>query len=255
MDCNEAVALVTAYADGEVQGLRRHLVEKHLRGCARCAAKHDEILALRTRLRAEAAYYAAPPGLRERVRAAVTSTPAPGADLERPRERWRWLGGGAFAGSAATVFAIVVGTSVLDWQFARDVAGEAVATHVRATLDKELVQVASSDQHTVKPWLSSRLDYSPPVRDLASDGFPLVGGRLDTLGRRPCAVLVYHYRNHVIDVFVRPEAGDAPELRTLRGFNVAHARRAGWDWLAVSDVSADVLTAFTQQLARETASP
>ena len=153
------------------------------------------------------------------------------------------------------MLAWVLGTAVIDWRATEDVAVEAVTTHVRATLNNHLIEVASSDQHTVKPWLSARLDYSPPVRDMASEGFALSGGRLDTLDKQRVATLVYRYRQHTIDVFVRPELAHAPSaLRTVRGFNVAHATGSGMDWFAVSDVSADVLTAFVQRLAREAAS-
>jgi anti-sigma factor RsiW len=251
MNCAEAEALVAAYADGELDWPRKHSIEKHLRDCARCAAQHQGLLALRMRLRAEVPYYAAPPGLQERVRAMVANVPAAAPQRSRAAAgRWRWLGGGALAGCTATVLAWVLGTTILAWHVNQDLAVEAVNTHVRATLDHALIQVASSDQHTVKPWLSARLDYSPPVRDMAADGFPLVGGRVDTFGRRPCATLVYGYRKHMIDVFVRPQAQPLPALRSMRGFNVAHASVGGWDWVAVSDVSADVLTAFVEDLAR-----
>jgi anti-sigma factor RsiW len=172
-------------------------------------------------------------------------------------KRWRWLTGGALAGCTATMLAWVLGTAVIDWRTNDDLATEVVASHVRATLGSHLVEVASSDQHTVKPWLSARLDYSPPVQDLTNEGFALTGGRLDTLEHRPVATLVYRYRQHTIDVFVRPESAHAPTpaLRTVRGFNVARANGSGMDWLAVSDVSADVLSAFVQRLARADTSP
>lgn len=256
MKCDQAEPLVVAYADGEVAGLSRHSVEKHLRTCASCAAKHADVLALRARLRAEVPYFAPPPGLRERMREIVRSAPRERAVASRPtRIRWQWLGSGALAGSAATVLAFVMGTAVLGWRAGEDIAAQAVASHTQATLDHRLVQVASSDRHTVKPWLSARLDYSPPVHDLVDEGFPLIGGRLDTLGRKTVATLVYGYRKHTIDVFVRPDASDAPPLRELRGFNVVHAREGGWDWLAVSDASPDVLNDFLQKLLHETARP
>src|SRR5207237_10772332 len=110
-------------------------------------------------------------------------------------EWWRWVTGGALGGGAATVLAWTLGTAVLDWRINEDLAVEAVSTHVRATLGNHRVDVASSDQHTVKPWLSARLDYSPPVRDFASAGFALVGGRIDYLDRQPFAALVYRYRD------------------------------------------------------------
>ena len=146
----------------------------------------------------------------------------------------------------------MLGTAVLDWRTNEDLAVEVVTTHVRATLGNHRVDVASSDQHTVKPWLSARLDYSPPVRDFASAGFALVGGRIDYLDRQPVAALVYRYRDHMIDVFVRPPtAHPAPApLRTVRGFNVVHAVGAGMDWLAVSDLNAAELSSFVEKLAR-----
>ena len=97
--------------------------------------------------------------------------PGAGASARPGSERWRWLSGGALAGCAATVLAWVVGTAVIDWRANEDLAVEAVTMHVRATLGNQQIQVASSDRHTVKPWLSARLDYSPPVRDFAQDGF------------------------------------------------------------------------------------
>ena len=169
------------------------------------------------------------------------------------RERWRWLFGGAAAGCAATVLAWLVGTALVDWRAGEDLAAEAVAMHVRATLGDHRVEVASSDQHTVKPWLSARLDYSPPVRDLPETGFVLVGGRLDYLDGKHVATLVYRYRDHLVDVFVRPQSTRVPAtaLRTVRGFNVARAAGPAFEWVAVSDVSADVLSAFVLRLAQE----
>jgi anti-sigma factor RsiW len=256
MNCNEAGTLVACYADGEIVTLQGRSIERHLRGCAACTAKHQAVLELRARINAEVPYFTAPPALRERVRALLVNANDVAAARPRPQQdRWRWLTGGALAGCAATMLAWVVGTAVIDRHANEDVAVEAVTTHVRATLNNHLIEIASSDQHTVKPWLSARLDYSPPVQDLASEGFALIGGRLDTLDKQRVATLVYRYRLHTIDVFVRPEFAHAPSaLRTLRGFNVAHATGSGMDWLAVSDVSADVITAFVQRLASEAAS-
>ena len=168
-------------------------------------------------------------------------------------DRWRWLGGGVLAGCAASVFAWMLGTTVLAWRANEDVAVAAVAAHVRATLGDHLIEVASSDRHTVKPWLSARLDYSPPVQDLANEGFALIGGRLDYVERRPVATLVYRYRKHTIDVFVRPETSAVPTsaLRTVRGFNVARASGPSMNWLAVSDAEPAVLSSFVQRLAHE----
>jgi anti-sigma factor RsiW len=223
-----------------------------LRACPACAATHQELLALRTVVRAQTPYFKAPAQLRTRLQALAAETGA--FRPVRPRsapDSWRWLGSGALAGCAATVLALVVGNAVLEWRVQQDLGNEAVAIHTRATLSGPLIEVASSDQHTVKPWLSARLDYSPPVQDLADEGFALSGGRLDTLHGQRVATLVYRHRQHVIDVFVQPESRRAPPApRAVRGFNVAYANGSGMDWLAVSDVRPDVLSAFVQRLAR-----
>jgi anti-sigma factor RsiW len=166
---------------------------------------------------------------------------------------WRWLIGGVLAGCIGSVFAWMLGTTVLAWQANEDFAVAAVAAHVRATRGDHLIEVASSDRHTVKPRLSARLDYSPPVKDLANEGFALIGGRLDYLERRPVATLVYRYGKHTIDVFVRPDRSRTPTsaLRTVRGFNVARTSGPSMDWLAVSDADPAELSAFVQRLARE----
>jgi anti-sigma factor RsiW len=255
MDCHEVTALLAAYGDGELDPVRSAAIERHLLGCAECTAERDRFVSLRSRIRAEVPYHRAPAGLRARVRAAVEHALPSTARAQAPRQRWGWLGAGAFAGSAVTMFAWFIGSAVLDWRVGNDVVSEAVTNHTRATLGNRLTDVASSDQHTVKPWLSARLDYSPPVQDLSAEGFPLTGGRLDYLDRHPVATLVYRYRQHTIDVFVRPlPSGAAPAppatLATLRGFNVAHATGSGMEWWAVSDASPDVLRGFVARVAQ-----
>lgn len=266
MDCRPARELLSAHADGELRGLRRWRLTRHLRGCATCAAQLAELQALRARLGAGLPRYAAPAELLERVRAQMQDAAAAPAGFEagsvrRPSfrasapaggapQRWRWLATGALAGSAATVCALLVGNMILARIAAGEVVAEAVHDHVRAALDGRQIEVASSDRHTVKPWLSARLDYSPPVIDLAQDGFTLAGARLDTLHGQPVAALVYRYGQHSIDVFVRPAPADAPAgPRTLRGFHVAHASDGGMDFLAVSDASPEVLQGLVQRLA------
>jgi anti-sigma factor RsiW len=263
--CDQTEPLIAPYVDGELDTLRRRFVEKHLKSCTPCAEQHAELVALRRRVRTEVPYFAAPPALVERVRAIVATTSAarpserqptrarwPSLPARVPRQ-WQWLASGALGGCAATVLAFVVGTAIVDWHASENLVAQAVTRHVQATLGHRLVEVASSDQHTVKPWLSARLDYSPPVHDLAGQGFPLIGGRLDRLGGRKVATLVYGYRKHTIDVFVQPDAFDMPAPHALRGFNVAHRHAAGWDWLAVSDAGPDVLDAVLAKLVDDAA--
>jgi len=259
MNCNEAAPLLPTYGDGELDPMQSAAVEKHLLACAECAARRDEQVALSARIKRDVPYFAAPPSMRSRIDAVLAGTP--GKTRSRPVwDRWRWLCAGALAGSMATVLAWFMGSAVLEWREGTDLATEAVADHVRATLSNHLTDVATSDRHTVKPWLSARLDYLPPVQDLSSEGFTLTGARVDYLEKRAVATLVYRYRQHVVDVFVRPGAGgtarsSSPPVSTVRGFNVVRASGAGMDWLAVSDTSAEALTAFVARLAGGDATP
>ncbi|MGC2520358.1 MAG: anti-sigma factor, partial [Burkholderiales bacterium] len=135
-------------------------------------------------------------------------------------------------------------------------AQDVLASHVRSTLGNHLIDVASSDQHTVKPWLSGKLNFSPPVMDLSGQGFELAGGRLDYVAERPVAVLVYKRRQHVVDVFVWPAAGDsARRSASQRGFNLVHFARGGMNYWAVSDLDANELADFAQLLAVGSGAP
>ncbi|HYT47445.1 MAG TPA: anti-sigma factor [Burkholderiales bacterium] len=154
----------------------------------------------------------------------------------------------AFALVALVAFGL--GT-LLTFRAAEDpLAREVVASHVRATLGGRLIDVASSDQHTVKPWLSARLPFSPPVTDLSQDGFELAGARLDYAAGQPVAVLVYKRRQHVVDVFVWPAAGESEISASARdGFNVARFARGGMRYWVVSDLNRNELDDFARLLA------
>ena len=242
MNCNESLALMQLYGDGELDALRAANVERHVHSCEACAAKRAAFVELRDDIRAHAQYYTAPPRLRARV--------APKA--ERVRRLPGWIAGAAM-GCAVTVLAFVLGSVAIDSLEESSTARQTLASHVGATLRDRLVVVASSDQHTVKPWLTAHLDFAPPVKDLAAEGFPLLGGRVDTLDGHDVAVLVYGYRNHRIGVFVRPHAGFdvLPEVTVERGFNVVHARRNRMEWWAVSDLNAPQLRDLVAELMRD----
>jgi anti-sigma factor RsiW len=178
-----------------------------------------------------------------RAEIALQSAAAP-RQLRLPR--WRWpvwsVAAASFAcGALLTVAAMLL---VRPTVTAEHIETELVANHIRALMVAHLTDVTSSDQHTVKPWFQGRLDYAPPVRDLRSEGFPLVGGRLDYLSSRAVAALVYRRRDHVINVFVWPGAGagaEPPTLAVRQGYNVLQWRAGGMQYWAVSDVAAEDL--------------
>jgi anti-sigma factor RsiW len=130
---------------------------------------------------------------------------------------------------------------------------EIVASHVRSLMENHLMDVVSSDQHTVKPWFDGKLDFAPPVQDFSAEGYPLAGGRLDYLERRNVAVLIYHRALHVINLYVWPaedNSNTTVSVGTIQGYNVLSWRKNGFEFRAVSDLNAAELRDFARLLAR-----
>ncbi len=200
---------------------------------------------LRERIRHEATYHAAPPHLAARVLASL-----PGESAVRGRSRWNpW----ALVSGLSAAFALVLAAGVYFLVPGPDekLVDEVLAAHVRSLMVDHAFDVASSDSHTVKPWFAGKLAFAPPVIDLTSQGFALVGGRLDYIDRRPVAALVYRHRQHLINLFILPASNDM-RARTLerQGFHLTGWERAGMRWWAVSDLNAQELAQFRAALER-----
>ncbi len=239
MNCRELEPLLGAYFDRELDLVRSLEVETHLHECARCTADLRRLEALHE-LMAEAPYYTAPAKLTRRMAASGR----PGIFS------WRsgvWL---APVAAAALLGFVVLRTAPLPRRPAEPLESAVVTAHVRSLQPGHLVDVPSSDRHTVKPWFTGKLDFAPRVEDLAAQGFTLVGGRLDYLGGRTVAALVYRRRQHTINVFTWPAAGgdEAARRGSANGFNFVHWVHGGMDWWAVSDVSADDLAELARLL-------
>jgi len=238
MDCTQIRQQLDAYEDGELDAIRARELETHLLGCPDCLRAEERLTELRSAVRKHATYHSAPAELRETAMALVrppTSRPWRGVTL-----RWWQLGGLLSASASAAALCALVALHLASPTIEQQMAAELVNDHIRSLVQDHLLDVASTDQHTVKPWFAGKLDYSPPVRDLADAGFPLVGGRLDYVDGRLVAALVYQRREHRINVFVWPASGGAARsehVANVNGYNVVGWRAAGTDFWAVSDLN------------------
>ncbi|HLW78215.1 MAG TPA: anti-sigma factor, partial [Terriglobia bacterium] len=266
--------LIHAYLDRELDLVRALEIEQHLDVCPACAQGYQNQQSLRSLVRERAPYFKSPAGLESRIRSrlsaaatqsgAVTGEPIESAQATKrfrpfgretvsPTRWWAWAGMAAALAIATIVVSVIVtrrsrprGNDLL--------AEEVVSSHIRSLMANHLTDVGSSDQHTVKPWFAGKLDFSPPVVDLAPAGFPLIGGRLDYLGGRPVAALVYGRRKHLINVFIWPpgfpggDSGPPAEAPAHQGYNVWHWTKAGMTYWAVSDVSTKDLGELAQLL-------
>jgi len=236
MNCQDVRHLLHPYSDGELDLVRHVQIEAHLTDCAECAEQEKRLRSLRAAIASPSLYHRAPAGLRTRVQLAT-----------RPVTHGRRRLSLQLTGIAAGVLLLVgasatIGMLMLRAGLSADdrLAEWVVAAHVRALQVDHLTDVASSDQHTVKPWFRGKLDFSPQVPDFSAQGYPLSGGRLDYLADRPVAALVYHRKLHAINLFTWPAHNDGEKaVRGLsrQGFHIRYWQTSGMTYWAISDLN------------------
>ena len=247
MNCHETRGLIDADTDGELDLVRHLELAAHLRTCPDCARLAETARARRTALQGSLPRFTAPPQLAGKIRAALAAEGAPLAAPVARRSTLFWPFWNVAGLAASLAFVLLIGFA---WGNARARAHllvqEAVNDHVRSLQASHLTDVTSTDQHTVKPWFAGRIDFAPPVVDLVAAGFPLVGGRLEHLDGRPAAALVFHRRQHAINLFVWPGTTGPVPVRTagVNGYNTESWAQNGLNFLAVSEIPATELGQF-----------
>ena len=252
MRCDEVHPRLEAFVDGELAESERAQLRDHLASCPECGPEATELERLRDGIRRSAPVYRAPEALRSQIRFALRQEAAATARAARPAPGW-------LAYAASILLAVALGsggTLLITGERQQDaVANELIDSHLRSLLGSHLTDVASSDQHTVKPWFDGKLDFAPTVENPASDGFPLVGGRLDFLDNRPVAALVYQRRKHFINVFIWPvETSDTRDTKAMthQGYQLLHWVNYDLHYWAVSDVSGSELMALWELIDKQT---
>ena len=245
MNCEDTQSLLSAYVDGEVDLVRSLEIDKHLETCAACALIVQNQKTLATALRSGSLYYQPPRHLEQRIRTALPK--------QQSSRRISWP---LLAVAASLLLAGIFVDRLV--RFASRpapeslVAQEILDSHLRSLMPGHLADVPSSDRHTVKPWFAGKLDFSPPVADFAEQGFPLTGGRLDSVNGRTVAVLIYQRHQHVINAYVWPATGSpnsSVNAATLQGYNILHWTKGGLEWWLASDLNTqelDTLARFIQ---------
>jgi len=254
MICKDAQNLINGYVDGELDLIRNLEIERHIQDCALCTQDYKNHQVLSNAIKTGSLYFKAPADLRRRIQLSLRKAAKAEAG-RRMLPKW-WFNIAAPMAAAAVILLALV--PFLRGPSADDLlAGEVISSHVRSLMASHLADVSSSDQHTVKPWFAGKLNFSPPVEDLAKQGFPLIGGRLDYLEDRPVAALIYQRQKHFINLFIWPSGSDSDvETKTVlrQGYNLFHWTRSGMTFWAASDLNNAELQKFVQLVQNQTSS-
>jgi anti-sigma factor RsiW len=253
VNCAETEIMLHALLDDALDAGHARHVEVHLADCADCEEKLDAFRAMRTAIANANLKERAPASLRAKIEAALPEPSArviPLSKFSRPARR-TFFGGFAMGSLTSAAIAATLALAVFRADVDRGVADDVVSAHIRSLQAGHLMDVVTSDQHTVKPWFAGRVDVAPPVIDLTAQGFTLLGGRLDYIDGEPVASVVYQRRKHIINLFVGQRLGVKHPVvsdRTVQGYNIRRWSAQGLDYWAVSDLDQEELGEFAQKI-------
>jgi anti-sigma factor RsiW len=253
MNCGDSEILLNALIDGELDAGHAHDLEKHVAACPACAETLTQLREVHDAVGAASLKMTAPVHLRSRIDKAL---PLPSARVFALRKlfqpsRRTFFGGFAIGTALSAALAASLVLTVVGSDQQQTIANEVVSAHIRSLQAGHLMDVETSDQHTVKPWFNGRLDVAPPVIDLTAQGFRLLGGRLDYIDGEPVASVIYQRRKHIINLFVARRLGASQasaRTEAIQGYNVRNWSEAGLDFWAVSDIASDELNEFGQMI-------
>ena len=249
MTCEDMHILVHALIDSELDAGHAREVEAHAKSCQHCAAQLRDYREMHAAMSAPGMRYQAPGSLCARIEAALPTTSVRELRATAPGRRslLKGFGMGSFVSTALAACLLLF---VVHSQEDQRIVGDVVSAHLRSLQGDRLIDVQSTDQHTVKPWFNGRLDVAPPVIDLTSQGFRLIGGRLDYIDGRPVAAIVYKRRAHVINLFVSQSVGSesGATMEKLQGFTVWSWAWSDLNFRAVSDINPEELQEFGNKL-------
>jgi anti-sigma factor (TIGR02949 family) len=248
MSCEEVRQFLDAYMDGELDLVNTLALERHLQDCDRCRFEDSRQQELRRSIQVHTPYFKAPEGLRVRILTQIRGTrdretSSPGA---RTWPSWGWSAMAAGIAVLVLISATLLAIILKHPSPNQLIADQVVASHIRSLMVDHLNDVTSSDQHTVKPWFSGKLDFAPTVKDLGPNDFPLIGGRLDYLDGKPVAAIVYKRHQHTINLFLWPSPTRTSKIMSyyIKGYNLIHWNQANMTYWAISDLNLQELTDF-----------
>ena len=255
MTCASCLEMLSSYIDGELAADESAQVKEHLESCADCAREHRKLLETSSLVRGRLMRYEAPEVLKARIRAGLVGSPRevePRTASLPSKQRRDWVRGFAAAAVVAIVSSALTVVAVRQGTPDTSVADQVLTSHIRSLMPGHLTDVASNDQHNVKPWFNGRVNVSPAVPRLDSVGFPLIGGRLDYIDGHSAASVVYARRQHVINVFSWPVSGgsDGTTTSTSNGYHLIRTRKSGVETWFVSDLNIAELKDFAQRFER-----